>query len=622
MDEERNVPVTKPINEYEDVFAWEGGNDKLSISKFPIASIADKRGLPKTLVCHDMNGGYLDDRFVQGSDNSDAYRFYHWEYLDIFVYFSHHLVTIPPPCWTNAGHRHGVKVLGTFITEWKYGFECCNVFLETVELYERFASKLVNIAEYYRFDGWLVNIENVIEPSKVIDLKGFLTCLTRKMHEAIPSSLVIWYDSVVDTGHLDWQNELNEKNSLFFDACDGIYLNYNWTENKLSKSKERSLAADRPFDVYVGIDVFGRGTPGDGGYNTREALDMVRQHELSTAIFAQGWVYETHGKENFTINENRFWGDLYDLCPYNKRTTLPLVTSFCQGYGHKYYLQGLVKDENPWSNLHMQQIQPHFPFIIPSSDNNIGVYIDMDTVYQGGTSLCVEGDPTYIPFTFSLFYTEIPLTSGIKVVLVTKEMEEQDGGIHLLLDLKQTRTQKQIVLTPQIHYSPPPSEENNISKQPDLISEQNGWKSRIYIVPNNVVEDWTLIGISIRCLSPTPQSTINRFYVGQLKILPSDHIVPNVELTDLRVTRVDTSEESETVVYNIEWTCSQYNHVDYYNIYSSSESNNYQLCGHASTEKYVLVVNGPDDNSQTLTVQPVLLTGEVIALQSCSTCTI
>ena len=53
-------------------------------------------------------------RFVQGVKHAEAYRFYHWANIDTFIYFSHYLVTIPPPCWTNAAHKHGVPVLGQF----------------------------------------------------------------------------------------------------------------------------------------------------------------------------------------------------------------------------------------------------------------------------------------------------------------------------------------------------------------------------------------------------------------------------------------------------------------------------------------------------------------------------
>lgn len=51
-------------------------------------------------------------RFIQGSATRSPYVFYHWQYIDIFVYFSHHVVTIPPVGWTNAAHRNGVSVLG------------------------------------------------------------------------------------------------------------------------------------------------------------------------------------------------------------------------------------------------------------------------------------------------------------------------------------------------------------------------------------------------------------------------------------------------------------------------------------------------------------------------------
>lgn len=40
----------------------------------------------------------------------------------------------------------------------------------------------------------------------------FLRYLTDQMHERVPSSVVIWYDSVLKNGSLNWQNELNDNN--------------------------------------------------------------------------------------------------------------------------------------------------------------------------------------------------------------------------------------------------------------------------------------------------------------------------------------------------------------------------------------------------------------------------
>lgn len=62
---------------------------------------------------------------------------------------------------------------------------------------------------------------------------------------------------------------------MFFDVCDGIFLNYCWKEEKLEKSKAVAVECDRPYDVYVGIDVFGRGCLGDGGFNTIEVWSQI-----------------------------------------------------------------------------------------------------------------------------------------------------------------------------------------------------------------------------------------------------------------------------------------------------------------------------------------------------------
>lgn len=48
--------------------------------------------------------------------------------------------------------------------------------------------------------------------------------------------------------------------------CDGIFLNYCWKEESLIRSIE--LAGDRCYDVFVGIDIFGRNMLGGGEFNT------------------------------------------------------------------------------------------------------------------------------------------------------------------------------------------------------------------------------------------------------------------------------------------------------------------------------------------------------------------
>lgn len=58
---------------------------------------------------------HLCFRDVKGNEKNDGFEFFRWSCIDIFVYFSHHLVTIPPLGWINAAHKNGVMVLGNKI---------------------------------------------------------------------------------------------------------------------------------------------------------------------------------------------------------------------------------------------------------------------------------------------------------------------------------------------------------------------------------------------------------------------------------------------------------------------------------------------------------------------------
>ncbi|KAF6298474.1 endo-beta-N-acetylglucosaminidase [Rhinolophus ferrumequinum] len=97
----------------------------------------------------------------------------------------------------------------------------------------------------------------------------FLRYLTTQLHQQVPGGLVLWYDSVVSSGQLKWQNELNEHNRVFFDSCDGFFTNYNWQEAHLERMQGQ--AGERQADVYVGVDVFARGNVVGGRFETNKA---------------------------------------------------------------------------------------------------------------------------------------------------------------------------------------------------------------------------------------------------------------------------------------------------------------------------------------------------------------
>uniref|UniRef100_A0A673ICX0 Cytosolic endo-beta-N-acetylglucosaminidase n=1 Tax=Sinocyclocheilus rhinocerous TaxID=307959 RepID=A0A673ICX0_9TELE len=437
-DPDTTEPISCSLKSLDELLSWKRKEASLfNVATVPLASrYPPLHSCPRrTLVSHDMMGGYLEDRFIQGAEVETPYAFYHWEYIDIFNYFSHQMVTIPPAVWTNAAHKHGVLSIGTFITEWTDGEKTCEAFLADEESYCTAADKLVQISHYYGFDGWLINIENVLSETAVKNTGPFLRYLTDQMHERVPGSVVIWYDSVLKNGTLDWQNKLNDDNRMFFDACDGIFTNYNWTEQSLEWMKSYSAAQGRFADIYVGVDVFARGKVVGGKFETNKALNMIRMYEFSTAIFAPGWVYECHEKANFRQNQDKFWSLLSDsLYIHRPSSSLPFISSFCQGFGKSLYWRGQVEMKRSWFNLHAQEIQPLY--LSENMDNGgwLRTRGCSEDAWIGGSSLTVEG---MIPSGLSevcarIFSLHVPLATRTFVSFVYKP----PVGVKISLELK------------------------------------------------------------------------------------------------------------------------------------------------------------------------------------------
>ncbi|KAF3699546.1 Cytosolic endo-beta-N-acetylglucosaminidase [Channa argus] len=447
-DGDTTEPISCGLQTLDELLSWKLSEANLfnvagvplALREPPLASCPRR-----TLVSHDMMGGYLDDRFVQGTSSEAPYSFYHWQYIDIFNYFSHNLVTIPPAVWTNAAHKHGVTVIGTFITEWTDGATMCESFLKDEESYRAVADKLLQISYSYGFDGWLINIENPLSEAAVKNTPLFLRYLTDQMHERVSGSMILWYDSVIESGQLKWQNELNQSNKMYFDACDGFFTNYNWTEHNLELMRDYSEIQGRWADVYVGVDVFARGDVVGGKFETNKSLELIRKHNFSAAIFAPGWVYETHDdKTEFCKNQDKFWALLSDYLYIHRPTSsLPFISSFCQGFGKAIYCRGQHETRRSWFNLTAQEVQPLYYHRELEGQGWLRSRGCTEDAWNGGSSLLLEGllpASETSPVCAKIFSLHVPLLSNTLLVLVYKvsagttvsvELKTTDGSTHM-----------------------------------------------------------------------------------------------------------------------------------------------------------------------------------------------
>jgi hypothetical protein len=159
--------------------------DDLQRASIPLMARPDTNA--RLLLIHDYAGGFRPEESI-GCQGLDQEGFY-CEELQLaksFVYFSHRLVTIPPPAWTNMLHRNGVKSLGTFIIEpGTKGIEKLFEIASGGHNCYTLARQLAHMASVFGFDGYLINIETPFpERSWEIEkLLGFLRELRSRLGE-------------------------------------------------------------------------------------------------------------------------------------------------------------------------------------------------------------------------------------------------------------------------------------------------------------------------------------------------------------------------------------------------------------------------------------------------------
>jgi endo-beta-N-acetylglucosaminidase D len=206
-------------------------------------------------------------------------------YIDTFVYFSHKLVCVPPPTWSNTLHRNGVKVLGTFLIERHTPH--IEKILEQKNGSFTVAKQLAAMAHAYGFDGWLLNIEGAF-PNHTEDylkrLTGFISSLKSLLR---PVDKVVWYDALTCDNKVVYQNSMTPKNVVFALAADALFTNYKWTIPKVEEARKLAMKQGLETEAIIfGVDVWAQNTnmsgppritfplEGGGGTNTGVVSDL------------------------------------------------------------------------------------------------------------------------------------------------------------------------------------------------------------------------------------------------------------------------------------------------------------------------------------------------------------
>ncbi len=394
------------------------------------------------VVILSTSGAGTSNNPSQGALQFRTYAFSHWPYIDIWVMWGgsagEGLILAPNGGLTDAAHRNGVKMFGNI-------FFPPNVFGGNIQwvrdLVQRsgatfpVADKLIEVAEYYGFDGWFINQETSGgNAALATDVRDFIRYV-----RANSSIEIQWYDAMVETGSISYQNAMNANNDAFFHEAGNpvshsMFLNYFWTTNRLINSATLATSFGRsPYELFAGADIGINGT--NTGINWNGLFPEGKAHRMSLGFFATQWSLDTAtSTADFYRRERTIWagpgedpssttssgwrGVAHFIPARSSINDLPFVTHFNTGQGTQVAIEGEVLRVGDWYNRGLQDLLPTWRWIMNATTTaTLEPSLDFDAPYYGGTSLRVTGalDEAH---QLDLFKTDLAITADTEMTLV------------------------------------------------------------------------------------------------------------------------------------------------------------------------------------------------------------
>ena len=424
------------------LLSWEPTNDPDSDYSRSVVPLADRyTGFTvndyanpdaKLMVCSLANSKH-DATNAQGQESFSSYAFNYWQYATSFVYWSgskRGQVVVPTGEFTDAAHTNGVPVMGTIFFDWGGNSSVVENFVRN---YRSVADKLIEVMEYYGFDGYFFNEETAVDYTTAGNLRSMIAY----MRQQKPNMLIGWDDSITDSGNLSYQDAVNGSNSGWVSAgVNEFFMNYNWTTQDVNTtvSTMQNLGKSQ-YEAFAGLDV--QQNCMNTNFSSNYLLNNSNKLKLSLALYCPNSTMGLSGdgadfhevERQFYVNggdprstSSSGWAGMSRF--FADHTTIvsaPFVTNFNSGHGKAFYIDGVKSRDAEWSYQSVQDVMPTWTWIIDSNGQKLSGAYDFEDAYNGGSSIKFYGSLTANkPNNIMLYSTNLDINGSTNIAVTAK----------------------------------------------------------------------------------------------------------------------------------------------------------------------------------------------------------
>ncbi|MBM6920958.1 FIVAR domain-containing protein [Phocea massiliensis] len=413
--------------------------------------------------------------------------------------FEFGIVNIPNPAYTNAAHKNGVMSIACiyFDPAFRPGQTCADLIEKDENGEFSIADKLIQMAEYFGYDGYFLNQEEGI----MEDFKPFMAKLTAAglytqwydtnssfnsakaawlkddTHGQINNSVFInygWGKSTVDSA-------ISYANQIGADPFKNLFFGAECNQNKFSGGHSSARDMANLYDetgnprasvaLFTPSDWYQRGVDEIPANMNNKGLPVMQQTEYQWMVaerermFFSGVMCDPtdtglksgYSRDDVGVSNASGWVGVADFI--SERSVIngtAFYTNFNTGHGVQYFKNGEVSADKEWTNINIQDILPSWQWWMDSSDdtklsadfdygaklvNNDKNGTPMESAYtqvgayDGGSSLVVYGNLTGTD-SLHLYKTDLDVNANTKADVTFKKTSDDDAQMKLGLIFK------------------------------------------------------------------------------------------------------------------------------------------------------------------------------------------